>query len=271
VKPSSRQRVRIYSLILLAGALAVSWHLWRNRTLRQVDPASLEQTMGRWVRLQGFVDEFRRVIVEDAAGRKYLLRLPAPAQAPAGNLVSVTGRLAHLAPGAGDSFGTAELWDVTIVDLGKQPPPPPPPAHSGSPPDLHVEVIAKRYEWSFRYPNGRVSGELHLPTGRSVRLNVTSTDVIHSMRLERPGSRDHMAGASAVPGSVQSVDVLVRESGRSLIVCAEYCGPRHSQCGAPVVAEPAPELELWLSRMNADTLATPASQPVAPAAQERGR
>lgn len=43
-----------------------------------------------------------------------------------------------------------------------------------------VEVVAKQWAWSFRYPGSNVtSTELHLPVNKSVRLAMRSTDVLH--------------------------------------------------------------------------------------------
>lgn len=42
-----------------------------------------------------------------------------------------------------------------------------------------IEVTAKQWAWSFRYPNGVVSPELHLPINESMRLSLNSPDVIH--------------------------------------------------------------------------------------------
>jgi cytochrome c oxidase subunit 2 len=42
-----------------------------------------------------------------------------------------------------------------------------------------IQVIAKQWVWSFRYPNNVVSRELHLPVNQSTRLDLRSEDVIH--------------------------------------------------------------------------------------------
>ncbi|MBW4692685.1 MAG: cytochrome c oxidase subunit II [Lyngbya sp. HA4199-MV5] len=44
----------------------------------------------------------------------------------------------------------------------------------------HIEVIAKQWSWSFRYPNRNVtSTELHLPVNQPVHLMLQSEDVLH--------------------------------------------------------------------------------------------
>jgi cytochrome c oxidase subunit 2 len=43
----------------------------------------------------------------------------------------------------------------------------------------NVEVIAKQWVWSFRYPNNVISNELHVVVNERTRLNLHSQDVIH--------------------------------------------------------------------------------------------
>lgn len=42
-----------------------------------------------------------------------------------------------------------------------------------------IDVFAKQWNWSFRYPNNVTSNELHLPVNRSTKLNMQAQDVIH--------------------------------------------------------------------------------------------
>lgn len=47
-------------------------------------------------------------------------------------------------------------------------------------PAEHIEVIAKQWSWSFRYPSQNVtSTELHLPVNQRVHLMLQSEDVVH--------------------------------------------------------------------------------------------
>src|SRR6266571_2128663 len=46
---------------------------------------------------------------------------------------------------------------------------------------LEVTVIGHQWWWEYRYPGDVVAAnELHIPTGRQVRLNLQSADVIHT-------------------------------------------------------------------------------------------
>ncbi|MEH2252422.1 cytochrome c oxidase subunit II [Nostoc sp.] len=42
-----------------------------------------------------------------------------------------------------------------------------------------IDVFAKQWEWSFRYPNNVTSNQLHLIVNTSTRLNMHAQDVIH--------------------------------------------------------------------------------------------
>ncbi len=42
-----------------------------------------------------------------------------------------------------------------------------------------IDVFAKQWAWSFRYPNNAMRTELHLPVNESTRLNLHAQDVIH--------------------------------------------------------------------------------------------
>ena len=69
---------------------------------------------------------------------------------------------------------------------------PPPDADS-----LEVNVIGKQWMWNVQHPEGkRELNELHVPLGRTVRLVMTSQDVIHDFYI--PGL-PHEAGCGAGP------------------------------------------------------------------------
>jgi cytochrome c oxidase subunit II len=90
---------------------------------------------------------------------------------------------------------------------------------------LVVEAIGHQFYFSFRYPqiNGEVTGEMHLPLGEPVTLNLTSADVIHgfwvpAMRLKN----------DTVPGLVTEIRFTPSLAGRYPIICTQFCGVLHS-------------------------------------------
>lgn len=112
-----------------------------------------------------------------------------------------------------------------------------PPANS-----YEIQVVAKKWSWSFTYPNGHVDNNLHVPVDRPVRLVMRSDDVIHSLYI--PSFRLKM---DVVPGRYNTTWFQATETGSFTLFCAEYCGTQHSQMLAKVVVHPSGEFERWLT------------------------
>lgn len=108
---------------------------------------------------------------------------------------------------------------------------------------MDVYVVAKQWMWKFQHLEGqREINELHVPLGQSVKLTMTSEDVIHSFYV--PAFRVKM---DLVPGRYSSVWFKATQTGRFELFCAEYCGTSHSgMIGSVVVMEPN-EYAAWLS------------------------
>jgi len=104
-----------------------------------------------------------------------------------------------------------------------------------------IQVLAKKWAWSFVYPNGHIEADLHVPVDRPIRLLMTSDDVIHSLYI--PAFRLKM---DIVPGRYNKTWFLPREAGEYQLFCAEYCGTQHSAMLAKVVVHPSGEFEKWL-------------------------
>jgi cytochrome c oxidase subunit II len=108
---------------------------------------------------------------------------------------------------------------------------------------LDIYVTGKQWMWKVQYPGGqREINELHVPTGRAVKLNLASEDVIHSFYI--PAFR---LKHDVVPGSYQMFWFEPTKPGRYHIFCAEYCGTNHSRMiGWVTVMDPS-QYEQWLS------------------------
>ena len=111
------------------------------------------------------------------------------------------------------------------------------------PPDnsYEIQVIAKKWTWSFVYPNGHVDNDLHVPVGKPVRLVMSSDDVIHSLYI--PSFRLKM---DVIPGRYTSTWFESNAPGDYVLFCAEYCGTQHSKMLARVVVHPSGEFNRWL-------------------------
>jgi cytochrome c oxidase subunit 2 len=113
------------------------------------------------------------------------------------------------------------------------------------PPDHTLEIYAtgKRWMWKFQHLDGKAEiNELHVPTGRPVRVTFTSEDVLHSLYF--PSFR---VKADAIPGRYSSVWFEATKVGNYHIFCAEYCGTRHSGMIGTVHVMEAADYQAWLS------------------------
>jgi cytochrome c oxidase subunit 2 len=108
-----------------------------------------------------------------------------------------------------------------------------------------IQVIAQKWSWSFQYPNGHIEPDLHVPADTNIRLVMTSTDVIHSLYI--PAFRLKM---DVVPGRYNKTWFKAIDPGSETkeydLLCAEYCGDKHSTMTAKVVVHPSGEFEKWL-------------------------
>lgn len=97
---------------------------------------------------------------------------------------------------------------------------------------LHITVEGHQYYWQFDYPNGaRSIGDLHIPQGQVVDLDVVSADVIHSWWIPALGGK-----IQAIPGRTNHLWFKAIDTGTFAGQCAELCGVFHAAMKAQVVA-----------------------------------
>ena len=84
--------------------------------------------------------------------------------------------------------------------------------------------------------------ELHIPTGRPVKLIMTSQDVIHDFFV--PAFR---VKNDVLPGRYTTLWFEATKPGAYRLFCSQYCGTQHSgMIGHIIALEPA-EFQTWLS------------------------
>lgn len=107
---------------------------------------------------------------------------------------------------------------------------------------LEIYVVGKQWMWKIQHPNGvREIDELHVPVGRTIKLTMTSQDVIHSFFI--PAFR---VKQDVLPGRYTAEWFQATKVGEYHLFCAEYCGTSHSgMVGRVVVMEPL-DYERWL-------------------------
>ncbi len=108
-------------------------------------------------------------------------------------------------------------------------------------PDVTIQVIAKQWSWDFNYVNGNVydsgiqsqfAGEegseaalptLYLPVNKTVKVDLTARDVIHSFWVI-----DFLYKKDMFPGRTNHMYFTPQVEGTYKGKCAELCGEYHS-------------------------------------------
>lgn len=108
---------------------------------------------------------------------------------------------------------------------------------------LDINVTARKWAWTFQYPNGAISDQLHMPVDKAVRLRMRSDDVLHALFV--PAFR---AKTDIVPGRVHTMWFQAIKTGLFDLYCAEYCGEKHSQMLADVHVHTTEEYDAWVAQ-----------------------
>jgi len=107
---------------------------------------------------------------------------------------------------------------------------------------LSVDVQGLQYAFVFNYPNGIVDGELHVPSGQPVRLNLNAQDVLHAFWLPEFRIKQDM-----IPGQKTKLVINATREGTYPVVCAELCGPYHGGMRTQLIVHSPEEYEAWVA------------------------
>jgi cytochrome c oxidase subunit 2 len=120
------------------------------------------------------------------------------------------------------------------------------------PADVVVRAAGKQFNWEFVYPGPdgkfgtqddlRTDNELHIPVGKSIRVILTSKDVIHSFFLPHFRLKQ-----DAMPGREIPVWFEAIKTGEFEIPCAELCGFGHSGMKGLLVVHTLEDYQKWLT------------------------
>lgn len=119
-------------------------------------------------------------------------------------------------------------------------------------PDLTVEVVAKKWEWAFSYPQYDViiedADELVLPVNRRVKFEITSEDIIHSFwipafRMKIDAVPGQFTELYAMPSMIGTYD----EDANFRVQCAELCGTGHARMRTGLRIVSQNEFEDWIA------------------------
>ena len=161
--------------------------------------------------------------------------------------------------------------------------------HDMPTPDLTVKATGNQWNWSYEYPDQGIAeyvssmipedeiaarGMPHslyrlaadepivVPVGKTVRVLVTATDVIHAFALPAFGLK-----TDAIPGRVNETWFRADRVGTFYGQCSELCGVDHAFMPIQINVVTEAEFATWVaSKGGSMTPATPApATPVAPA------
>ncbi len=111
---------------------------------------------------------------------------------------------------------------------------------------LRVEVIGHQWWWEVRYPDAGpgavLANELRVPVGRTVVLELSTADVIHSFWVPALAGKVDMT-----PGRTARLRLRAESAGTYRGQCAEFCGAQHARMALHVVAESPARFRDWLA------------------------
>jgi cytochrome c oxidase subunit 2 len=118
-------------------------------------------------------------------------------------------------------------------------------------PSLHMTVNGQQYVWRYHYPgkeNLLAYGDMVVPVGETVLLDITADDVIHSWWIPKLGGK-----MDAVPGYVNHTWFRIPPdaipAGQTQVVytgqCAELCGRNHANMYARVIGMRMDDYKRW--------------------------
>lgn len=121
-------------------------------------------------------------------------------------------------------------------------------------PDQTVRVVAQQFAWDFVYPgkDGALdteddvvsSGELLVPVGKKILVQLESKDVIHSFWVPNLRLKQDIVPGRRIMGWFQAV-----KTGTYEIACAELCGVAHGNMRSLLVVSEEAEYETKLSAL----------------------
>ncbi|NJL80642.1 MAG: cytochrome c oxidase subunit II [Richelia sp. SL_2_1] len=120
------------------------------------------------------------------------------------------------------------------------------PENEGTEPDLVVKVTGLQYAFLFNYPDSGVfSGELHLPIGQEVLLDMAANDVIHAFWVP-----EFRLKQDIIPGRQTQLRFTPRKAGDYKLICAELCGPYHGAMNTTVVVQTQQDFDNWVKEQQ---------------------
>lgn len=121
---------------------------------------------------------------------------------------------------------------------------------------LNITSVARMWNFSFQYENGKKSPDLVIPVNTPIKIKLISLDVLHSFFI--PAFR---VKSDIVPGREKTMWFLPQTIGEFDLYCAEYCGLRHSYMNANVKVLSLEDYTAWYADSASVTTEAKAAAP----------
>ena len=126
-----------------------------------------------------------------------------------------------------------------------------------APPDaINIESVARMWNFSFHYQNGKQSPDLVVPVNTPVKISLVSVDVIHSLFIPAFRIKSDM-----IPGREKMMWFLPQREGEYDLYCAEYCGLNHSFMTSSVKVLSKSDFDAWYGDTAAVSIAVEGTAP----------
>jgi cytochrome c oxidase subunit II len=111
---------------------------------------------------------------------------------------------------------------------------------------INLKIVGHQWWWEVRYQHPEpqrsftTANEIHIPVGEPVRIELESSDVIHSFWVP-----SLMGKQDLITGRQNLIQIQADREGVYRGQCAEFCGLQHAHMSFLVVARPREEFEAW--------------------------
>ncbi|WP_247528230.1 cytochrome c oxidase subunit II [Bradyrhizobium sp. 199] len=116
---------------------------------------------------------------------------------------------------------------------------------------LTLKIIGHQWWWEVRYEDDSphrsfvTANEIRIPTGRPVKVELETADVIHSFWV--PSLTGKM---DLITGQKNELQFTAKNAGVYRGQCAEFCGLQHAHMAFAVIALPPDEFARWRDHEN---------------------
>jgi len=129
-----------------------------------------------------------------------------------------------------EAIGHQWYWEFVYCKSGKD--------SCEDPANLHIQKTPPNY-------TNLVPPQIVVPVGQTVRIQVRSTDVIHSFSVPH-----FLYKIQAIPGNINEFHFKVTKAGTWTGQCYQFCGTRHADMRFTVQAMEPADYENWLNNQK---------------------